>query len=76
MHYPQVSLIRRRLGKHAALSDESSDYTSDNNDTSDESIAPSRLKKKAVGEHKVGLDPSLGKDRELFGLDLKSVANL
>ena len=27
-------------------------------------------------EHKVGVDPSLGKDSELFGVDLKSVANL
>ena len=76
MHYSQVSLPRRRLEKHTASSEESSESTSDNNDMSDESIAPSRSKKKTGKDHKVGVDPSLGKDSELFGVDLKSVANL
>ena len=33
-------------------------------------------KKKVKDMAKAGVDPSLGKDTELFGIDIKSVSNL
>jgi len=49
---------------------------SSNNDTSDKFIAPFKDKRKKVEEEcKVGVDPSIGKDTRLFGVDLKHVAN-
>ena len=81
--YPHISLIQRRPRKHISISssDESSDSSSSSssssdNDTSDDSIVPARSKNKEGGKQKIGVDPSLGKDSELFGVGLKSVTNL
>ena len=76
--YPSLSRIRNQLCREASSSEELSEYslleenTSDNSDT----VRNPKGKKKGKDMTKAGVDPSLGKDTELFGIDIKSVSNL
>ena len=73
-HYPSISQIRCFLGLENVSEDESEGY---NSETSDSDEGP-RPKPKGKGRRSavIGLDPSVGKDSELFGVDLKNVNTL
>ena len=71
-HFPGLSQIRNFLGLDSLSDEGSEDYSSD----SSESHSEPRRSVKGKGSAIVGLDPSMGKDSELFGVDLKNVNNL
>jgi len=71
-YYPRLDKIRKNSGMEPLLSDDSDEYLSDPERNSD-SDAHSHLGKKSKGVEgkKLGVDPSLGKDNELFGVEKK-----
>ena len=69
--YPRVSKIRRCLGMHQSTSD---DYSSSDGSSSDSDITFSPPSKSSASKgKKIGVDPSLGKENEIFGVGLKNV---
>ena len=78
--YPSLSRIRRKLCNEVSSSEEedSSDYSSAEESTSDDLDMERKSKGKRKGKdmEKTDVDPSLWKDTELFGIDIKSVSNL
>jgi len=75
-HYPNLSKIRRVLGMDVDSSDES-DISFSDSDSSLEGKPPSKPKTTSKEEiKKIGVDSSLGKDNELFGLGIKNVNTL
>ena len=69
--YPRLSKIRQCLGMDQPTSDaySSSDASASDSDSS----PPPSSKPSASKSKKMGVDPSLGKDNELFGIGIKNV---
>jgi hypothetical protein len=67
-HYPHLSKIRRHLGISGEMS---TDYSSGSSRKNDRSVVRVRVDKVNVGP-----DPSVGKDSELFDINIKSVTAL
>ena len=73
VHYPSVTRIKTYLG---ADSDSSDDYSTTSGYESETSV-PTKKKQPSSSNHKrMGVDPSMGKESELFGVDLKNVNHL
>ena len=71
-HYPSISRIRAYLGVDE--SSEESSSPSSSSDSSTDATPPPKKKRPSSSKHKrMGVDPSMGKDTELFGFDIKNI---
>ena len=74
IHYPSISRIRAYLGVDESSDESSSQSASDY--STDASPMPKKKRPSSSKHKKMGVDPSMGKDTELFGLDVKNVNTL
>ena len=73
-HYPRLSQICRHLGMELLSSDDSEESLLDSDPSSDlNSHSPSTKPSKRIEGKKMGVDPSLRKDNELFGVGIQNV---
>ena len=72
--YPHLRTICKHLGMAStSSSDDDSKSTWDRDGSSLDESSPPQRHVKSTNATKVGVDESLGKDNELFGVDIKSV---
>jgi len=73
VHYPRVAALRRQF----EMSDSSDSSSEGSSSSESDSSAEEQPKKNArTAEVKAGVDGSMGRDNELFGVDVKSVTVL
>ena len=79
-HYPSVDRLRSYLGVDDDLSESSSfassEFESDGSPPPKKTPPPKKRQPAFSDQKRMGVDPSMGKDSELFGVDLKNVVNL